>query len=63
MLNKKNIIAYVVGLVIGLLIGGGIMGGIAHYQYQKRGEVTFYLDALIDFIDKTPACLEAAEQL
>jgi len=55
----KIIIAGIVGLIIGV----GIMVPVARYQYEKRQEVVFYLDAIIKFIDDSPECKEAIEKL
>jgi hypothetical protein len=62
-MKRKNIIYGIIGLVIGLAIGAGALGFVAHYQYEKRGELSFYLDAILKFIDNAPECLAAIEKM
>ncbi|MCL2017367.1 MAG: hypothetical protein FWG80_01145 [Alphaproteobacteria bacterium] len=63
MKNKKVLLAATAALLTGIIIGACAMIPVAHYQYKKRGEVAFYLDAIVSFVDKSPECRLALEQL
>ena len=59
MINKKTIIAGMIGLAVGI----GAMIPALQYQHRKKIETLFILESLVMFIDKTPECLNALENM
>ena len=63
MKNKKTLINIAGGFMVGLIVGACAMIPVARHQYKAKGELAFYLDAIIGFIDQSPECKTALESL